>query len=77
MEALRANSHDAGVWVLVNKMDLVIGKEERRKKFLEKKDELTRRSREIGEEDGKGALRCFGTSIWDESLYKVGFAFLR
>ncbi|WWD20577.1 hypothetical protein CI109_105053 [Kwoniella shandongensis] len=76
--ALRTNSEDAGVWVLVNKMDLVDKEDPKRKKYGERKDDLLavdQRVRKEVEEDGKGnvkgVLRCFPTSIWDESLYKA------
>lgn len=67
------------VWVLVNKMDLVgdgVGSK-KVKVFEEKRDEIERRCAMVGKRfgmdvgRGKG-VRCFGTSIWDESLYKVG-----
>lgn len=90
LEALRSNenSEGAGVWVLINKMDLVgqgigtVGPSttiggggvdaEKEKVFREKKEELERRAEGVLV-DGKlpNPIRCFGTSIWDESLYKV------
>lgn len=84
IEALRGNetSSGAGVWVLVNKMDLVgqgpegsKEREEGRRRILkEKKDELELRAREIAVRlEGRDIrpIRVYGTSIWDESLYKV------
>lgn len=84
IEALRGNetSSGAGVWVLVNKMDLVgqgpegsKEREEGRRQILkEKKEELELRAREIAVSfEGRDArpIRVYGTSIWDESLYKV------
>ena len=67
------------VWVLVNKMDLVGDgvPSKKIKVFEEKRDEIERRCTVVGKRfgmdvgRGKG-VRCFGTSIWDESLYKVG-----
>lgn len=66
------------VWVLINKMDLV-GDDNAEKKlrvFEEKRDEIERRVEVVGKrfgmDVGKGkGVRCFGTSIWDESLYKA------
>ena len=73
LTALRENSSDAGVWVLINKMDLVDKEDPKRKKYSERKEEIIaideRIRRDRGE--GEGSLRCFPTSIWDESLYKV------
>lgn len=84
IEALRGNetSSGAGVWVLVNKMDLVgqgpegsKEREEGRRRILkEKKDELELRAREIAVRlEGRDIrpIRVYGTSIWDESLYKA------
>jgi len=66
------------VWVLVNKMDIVGDgvPAKKLKIFEEKRDEIERRVGAMGKRfgmdvtRGKG-VRCFGTSIWDESLYKV------
>lgn len=62
LDGLRQHSPDAGVFLLVHKMDLVKTKGgllEKRKKDLE--------------EESKGVdVVVFGTSIYDESLYKVG-----
>lgn len=82
LEALRSNenSEGAGVWVLVNKMDLIgdgavgpAGDQERQRVFQEKKEELERRAAEV-KVDGEEApqIRCFPTSIWNESLFRVG-----
>ncbi len=68
------------MFVLINKMDLVAeqyddpGKAEegRKRVFEEKREELERRAEEVRPEGWEGKpIRCFGTSIWDESLYKV------
>lgn len=76
LTALRENSSDAGVWVLINKMDLVDKEDPKRKKYADRKAEIVaideRIRKERGEAEGEGSLRCFPTSIWDESLYKVG-----
>jgi Ras-related GTP-binding protein A/B len=85
LTALREHSGDTGVWVLINKMDLADKEDPARKKYEERKadvfavDERIRRERkERAEKGGKnegegGSIRCFATSIWDESLYKVSF----
>ncbi|RPA71375.1 hypothetical protein BJ508DRAFT_367784 [Ascobolus immersus RN42] len=63
IEALRDNSPGARVFVLVHKMDLVQG-EVRERVFGERRGVL--------EERGGGMdVRFFGTSIWDETLYKA------
>lgn len=79
LTALRENSTDAGVWVLFNKMDLVDMEDPKRTRYAERKAEITKTDEriiaEVGEDNAKGKkgrLRCFPTSIWDESLYKVG-----
>ena len=69
---LRENSSDAGVWVLINKMDLADKEDPQRKKFAEKKAEILAVDERVAKEtEKKGLLRVFGTTIWDESLYKV------
>ena len=60
-----------GVYVLVHKMDLE-EKEDRARIEKEKSDDLLARARErVG-----GRCKAFGTSIWDESLYKVRMGLL-
>jgi len=74
LSALRENSIDAGVWVLINKMDLTDKDDPGRKVFGDRKAEIEGVEERIRKEragTGKGILRCFATSIWDESLYKV------
>ena len=77
LTALRENSSDAGVWVLINKMDLVDKEDPKRKKYTERKAEILAIDKRIRKDcaDEDGSLRCFPTSIWDESLYKVSRAF--
>lgn len=73
LEALRENSPDAGVWALVNKMDLVDKEDPKRSKYAERKAEILALNEKISAgEPTAGPCRCFPTSIWDESLYKVG-----
>ncbi|KZV87411.1 Gtr1/RagA G protein, partial [Exidia glandulosa HHB12029] len=62
LAALARYSPEARVFVLVHKMDLV--REHRTEVFQKRVKELERES------DGV-AITTFGTSIWDESLYKA------
>mmetsp|Transcript_5871 Transcript_5871/g.7613 ORF Transcript_5871/g.7613 Transcript_5871/m.7613 type:complete len:453 (-) Transcript_5871:324-1682(-) len=66
LEAIEENSPDARIFVLVHKMDLVA--EEEREMILEDR-------RRLIEESCAGCgvqnFQCFGTSIWDETLYKA------
>lgn len=72
LSALRENSPDAGVWVLMNKMDLVDSEDPKRAKFTERKAEVLALNERLSKDvEGAGGCRCFPTSIWDESLYKV------
>ena len=74
--SLRDNSSDAGVWILINKMDLADKEDPSRKKFAEKKAEITAINDKVSKEkDRQGQIRIFGTTIWDESLYKVSLVF--
>lgn len=66
LEAIEENSPDARIFVLVHKMDLVAKEEQ---KFI-----LEDRRRLIEESCagcGVHNFQCFGTSIWDETLYKA------
>ena len=66
LEAIEENSPDARIFVLVHKMDLVA--EEDREAILEDRKRL------IGDSItacGVEHFQCFGTSIWDETLYKA------
>ncbi|KAL7418238.1 Gtr1/RagA G protein conserved region-domain-containing protein [Mrakia frigida] len=61
-----------GVYVLVHKMDLE-EKEDRARIEKEKSEDLLMRARErVG-----GRCKAFGTSIWDESLYKAWSTIIR
>lgn len=62
LEALKRFSPDAAVFLLVHKMDLA---RENKKERWEKKN------KEIEDASGDTAITVFGTSIYDESLYKV------
>ena len=72
LEALRENSAEAGVWVLINKMDLKDKEDPKRTLYAERRAAILELNDKISaEEPGAGPCRCFPTSIWDESLYKV------
>jgi len=62
LEGLRQFSPNAAVFLLVHKMDLV---RERGSLILEKK------TKELEDASGGGLVTVFGTSIYDESLYKA------
>ncbi|KAF8912025.1 Gtr1/RagA G protein conserved region-domain-containing protein [Gymnopilus junonius] len=62
MTGLKQYSPEAAVFLLVHKMDLV--REPRQPTFLKKKQELE-------EVSGDTQVNVFGTSIYDESLYKA------
>lgn len=66
LEAIEENSPDARIFVLVHKMDLV-AEEERDVIF----DDRRRLVEECCTSCGVRSFRCFGTSIWDETLYKA------
>jgi Gtr1/RagA G protein conserved region len=63
LKSLSTFSPDASIFVLIHKMDLVRG--DRQAVFKKKENEL----RAAG---GDADITVFGTSIWNESLYKVG-----
>ncbi len=60
---MKVNSPDAHVFVLIHKMDLI--REDLRDSVLQEKDT------EIRKKSAGMNLTIFGTSIWDETLYKV------
>jgi Ras-related GTP-binding protein A/B len=66
LEAIEENSPDARVFVLVHKMDLVA--EEDRQSIL---DDRKRLIGDMCKSCGVEHFECFGTSIWDETLYKA------
>lgn len=63
------SSNDEGptVFVLLHKMDLV-PVDQQASKLAEFEGEVTKKAREGGY---KGAIQFYGTSIWNETLYKV------
>lgn len=62
LESLKKFSPDASIFVLVHKMDLI---RNNKAAVLEKK------SKELLEKSDGASITIFGTSIYDESLYKV------
>lgn len=66
LEAIEENSPDARIFVLVHKMDLVA--EEERDMILKDRRRLIEAS---CASCGVHNFQCFGTSIWDETLYKA------
>ncbi|KAA1469353.1 hypothetical protein DENSPDRAFT_857834 [Dentipellis sp. KUC8613] len=62
LDALRKYSPDAAVFLLVHKMDLVAA---------DKRAALEKKRRELQHESGDVPVTVFGTSIYDESLYKA------
>jgi len=62
LQSLTTYSPEAGVFVLVHKMDLVRG---------DKEAVFNKKKKELEEAAGEVPITVFGTSIWDESLYKV------
>lgn len=67
LDALKKFSPEAVVFLLVHKMDLVRSA---------KKGILEKRTKELQEASGDVGITVFGTSIYDESLYKVCFCFV-
>ena len=66
LEAIEENSPDARVFVLVHKMDLVV--EEERDSILEERRAIIA---DHCSSCGVYSFQCFGTSIWDETLYRA------
>jgi len=66
LEAIEENSPDARIFVLVHKMDLVAKEEQ--EMILEDRKRLIEES---CAQCGVNNFQCFGTSIWDETLYKA------
>ncbi|RMX66900.1 hypothetical protein DD238_000946 [Peronospora effusa] len=63
LEAIDQNSSNAKVFVLIHKMDLV-PEDQRERVFNQKKETILERT-------GQLPTVCFGTSIWDETLYRA------
>lgn len=63
IEAMEQNSPDASIFVLIHKMDLV-PENERNYAFTTREAQIKERSQQFN-------IRCFPTSIWDETLYRA------
>ncbi len=64
LEAITQNSDNAQVFVLIHKMDLIQDPIQRQKVFEDNQAVVLSRSAGM-------RTRCYGTSIWDETLYKA------
>lgn len=64
LDAIKQNSKNAHIFCLIHKMDLIHKEEDRAKLFDDRSSELRRLSEPL-------RVTCFGTSIWDETLYKA------
>ncbi|TRM58584.1 Gtr1/RagA G protein conserved region-domain-containing protein [Schizophyllum amplum] len=69
MESVRTYSADARVFLLVHKMDLVGKEHEREEALVKRRAELVGKASDMGWQEGEAEV--FGTSIYDESLYKA------
>lgn len=65
LAACGKHSPSADVFVLIHKMDLVAGGKK------EKMDVFERKRKELLMHSGNVNVKMFGTTIWDESLYKA------
>lgn len=64
LDAIKQGSKNAHIFALIHKMDLIHKEDERMKLFEERAAELRKISEPL-------RVTCFGTSIWDETLYKA------
>lgn len=64
LEAIEQNSKNAHIFCLIHKMDLIHKEDDRQKIFKERSEELHQLSKPLN-------MTCYGTSIWDETLYKA------
>lgn len=64
LDAIKQNSKNAHIFALIHKMDLVHKDDERAKLYEERSNELRKLAEPL-------RVTCFGTSIWDETLYKA------
>ena len=63
LDAMEQSSPDASIFVLVHKMDLYL-EEDRDRAFNERSALIQSRSQQF-------KMKCFATSIWDETLYRA------
>jgi len=64
LDAIKQNSKNAQIFCLIHKMDLIQKEEDKQKIFEERSAELQKIAEPMH-------LTAFGTSIWDETLYKA------
>jgi len=64
LDAIKQGSKNAHIFALIHKMDLIHKDEERAALFEERAAELRKMADPL-------RITCFGTSIWDETLYKA------
>jgi len=64
LDAIKQNSKNAHVFCLIHKMDTVQKEDERLKVFEDRATELKKMAEPL-------QVTAFGTSIWDETLYKA------
>lgn len=64
LEAITQNSDNAQVFALIHKMDLIPDAAKRQQVFEDTEAKILSRSAGM-------QTRCFGTSIWDETLYRA------
>jgi hypothetical protein len=67
LTAIAQNSKNAHIFVLIHKLDLIHSPDDRARLFGERAAELEK----LAVDAGNLNLSCFGTSIWDETLYKA------
>ncbi|KAJ3381658.1 Interleukin-4 receptor subunit alpha [Entophlyctis sp. JEL0112] len=63
IQALSTNSKDANIFCLIHKMDLIAASS--------KQETFARMEAELLKRVGSSKITCFGTSIWDETLFKA------
>ena len=63
LDAMEQSSPDASIFVLIHKMDLYT-EEDRERAFKERAALIQSRSQQF-------KMKCFATSIWDETLYRA------
>lgn len=64
LDAIKQGSKNAHIFALIHKMDLIHKDDERLALFEERAAELRKMADPL-------RITCFGTSIWDETLYKA------
>jgi len=67
LSAIATNSPTAHIFCLIHKMDMIPKLEDRTRLFADRKAELEAMARPLI----RTQVTCFGTSIWDETLYKA------